>query len=144
MHAGMIPHQAWRTQHRLERERQTAERKEGGKTGECFDRSGCIKGKIRCGKKRGERWRTTSRPVFPASVGRVRPTGVPISRIVQKGMFSITACASRTPSRRALKSLSPRYLDSSFCFAPRQVHPIFVQATLDASQTQFARACLRR
>ncbi|CAB1449939.1 unnamed protein product [Pleuronectes platessa] len=45
----MILHQAWRTQRRRERGRQTdRQRREegGGQTGECFDRSGCIKGKI--------------------------------------------------------------------------------------------------
>lgn len=79
MHAGMIPHHAWRTQHRLEREgerdRQTAERKEGGKgltdQGTSRKRSGVE----RRGAKYGELHPAS---VFSASVSWVRLTGIPV------------------------------------------------------------------
>lgn len=79
MHAGMIPHHAWRTQHRLEREgerdRQTAERKEGGKgltdQGTSRKRSGVE----RRGAKYGELHPAS---VFSTSVSWVRLTGIPV------------------------------------------------------------------
>lgn len=134
MHAGMIPHQAWRTQTRT-RETDSGEERQGSVLTDCGasrERSGA--------GRRGDKDPHPTPRFQPLSAGRNRPSPVLYTR---QGMFSITVSASCTPSQRALKSLSPRYLDSSFCLAPRQVHLIFVQATLDASQTLFARACLR-
>lgn len=79
MHAGMIPHHAWRTQHRLEREgerdRQSAGRKEGGKgltdQGTSRKRSGVERRVAKYGELHPA-------SVFSASVSWVRLTGIPV------------------------------------------------------------------
>lgn len=141
MHAGIIPHRGWRTRER-ETDRQWRGRREE-RQGSVLTDQATSRERSGVGEKRGDKDGEPHSALLRLSAGWDRLASLSPVLYTTQRMFCITASASHTPSWRALKPLSPRYLDSSSCFALWQVHLIFVQATLDASQTQFARAYLR-
>lgn len=75
MHAGMTPHRAWQTQPRM-RETDSREERQGSVLtdwGASRERSGA--------ERRGDK---DPDPTLPTTVGRARPTGIPISCIAHK------------------------------------------------------------
>lgn len=108
MHAGMIPHQAWRTQTRQTTERQTAEREGGRKDRGVFWQIRVHQGKDEVWEEGGIKIR------IPPCVSSLPQPGetdrhpyLSPALCTRHGLFSITAAASCTTSRRALESLSP-------------------------------------